>query len=72
MANKNQEPISRWGCAKAIAFSGLAVVFLAVLIDGCDNPKKTGSTYSTVLVWIYIIVVIYVGTGTKFKKGWFD
>lgn len=48
------------------------VISVAALIDGCDEPKKSGSPFSTVLVWIYVIAVIYVLLGAKFKKGWFD
>lgn len=72
MANKNQEPISRWGCAKAIFFSGILVVFVAILIDAWDDPHKSRSPYSRVLVWLYIIAVFYVLLKAKFKKGWFD
>jgi hypothetical protein len=72
MANKQEKPISRWGCAKAIYFSGIVVILLAALMDGCDNPKKSGSPYSAVLCWIYILAVICVLLNAKFKKGFFE
>jgi hypothetical protein len=72
MANKNQEPISRWDFAKAIAIVATVVILLAITIDGCDEPGKAVSPYSRVVVWLYVIAVLYVLTKAKFKKGWFD
>jgi hypothetical protein len=40
MANKQQQPLSRLGCAKAIFFGMAVVIFMVAFIDSCEIQKS--------------------------------